>query len=85
MPDTFQNTNISRLAYGYVDVDLYKSVLDCIEFVYPRLVAGGILVFDDYGFPSCARVREAVDKAFAALPENPIYLPTGQALVIKLP
>ncbi|HTB80505.1 MAG TPA: TylF/MycF/NovP-related O-methyltransferase [Opitutaceae bacterium] len=85
MPGTFQNTGISQLAYAHVDVDLYQSVLDCIEFVHPRLVAGGIMVFDDYGFPATSRAREAVDKAFSLLPENPIYLPTGQAMVIKLP
>jgi O-methyltransferase len=66
-------------------VDLYQSVLDSIEFVYPRLVPGGILVFDDYGFPSCTRAREATDKAFTGRREKPIYLPTGQAMVIKLP
>lgn len=85
IPDTFKGLELPRLAFAHVDVDLYQSVLDCVEFVYPRLVPGGILVFDDYGFPSCTRAREATDKAFATRREKPIYLPTGQALVIKLP
>ena len=85
IPDTFKGVEIPRLAFAHVDVDLYQSVLDCIEFVYPRLVPGGIVVFDDYGFPSCSRAREATDQAFAGRREKPIYLPTGQALVIKLP
>ena len=58
------DTGIERLAFAHIDVDLYRSVLDCIEFAYPRLVAGGLIVFDDYGFPSCARARQAVDQAF---------------------
>jgi hypothetical protein len=85
IPDSFQGLKIDQLAFAYVDVDLYQSVLDCVEFAYPRLVSGGILLFDDYGFPSCARAREAVDLAFAQRREKPIYLPTGQAMVIKLP
>jgi len=85
IPDTFKGVEIPQLAFAHVDVDLYQSVLDCVEFVYPRLVAGGILVFDDYGFPSCTRAREAADLAFAPRREKPIYLPTGQAMVIKLP
>lgn len=85
IPDTFRNLELPQLAFAHIDVDLYKSVLDCIEFVYPRLAPGGIIVFDDYGFPGCVRAREAVDLAFATLPEKPIYLPTGQAVVIKLP
>jgi O-methyltransferase len=85
IPDSFRGLGLPRLAFAHVDVDLYQSVLDCIEFVYPRLVPGGILIFDDYGFPSCARSREAVDRAFATRRERPVYLPTGQTLVIKLP
>jgi O-methyltransferase len=84
-PQSFEGLRIEKIAFAYVDVDLYQSMLDCIDFVYPRLVNGGIIIFDDYGYPSCARAREAVDKAFAILKEKPIYLPTGQALIIKLP
>jgi O-methyltransferase len=82
--DTFVDADIPQLAYAHVDVDLYQSVLDCVEFIYPRLVPCGILIFDDYGFPSCSRAREAADRAFASRREKPIYLPTGQALVLKL-
>ena len=84
IPDTFAHARIDQLAYAHVDVDLYQSVLDCVEYVYPKLVPGGILMFDDYGFPSCSRAREAADRAFASRREKPIYLPTGQALVLKL-
>ena len=85
MPDTFVSADISQVAYAHIDVDLYKSVCDCVEFVYPRLVPGGVMIFDDYGFPSCWRSREAVNHSFASKREKPIYLPTGQALVLKLP
>ena len=85
IPETFRDADIQQLAFAHVDVDLYQSVLDCVEFVYPRLTPGGILLFDDYGFPSCTRAREATDLAFSKLREKPIYLPTGQAFVIKLP
>jgi O-methyltransferase len=85
IPDTFEGTDIAALAFAHVDVDLYQSVIDCVEYAYPRLVPGGIMIFDDYGFPSCSRSREAVDQVFASMREEPIYLPTGQALVIKLP
>lgn len=85
IPQTFAGLNLGPIAFAHVDVDLYQSVLDCVEFIYPRLVVGGIIVFDDYGFPSCTRAREATDIAFSRLPEKPIYLPTGQAVIIKLP
>jgi O-methyltransferase len=85
IPDTFEGLDVERIAWAHVDVDTYKSVLDCIEFIYPRLVPGGYLIFDDYGFPSCVSARRAVDEAFAERPEMPLCLPTGQCLVLKLP
>ena len=85
IPETLSSLAEGRVAWAHVDVDLYRSVHDCIEFLYPRLVAGGTLVFDDYGFPSCAGARRAVDEAFAARPEVPLCLPTGQCLVVRLP
>lgn len=84
IPETFTGLPIKQIAWAHVDVDIYQSVRDCISFIYPRLVPGGFLIFDDYGFPSCASARRAVDEAFARLPEAPICLPTGQCLVIKL-
>jgi hypothetical protein len=85
IPDTFEGLSLERIAWAHVDVDTYKSVKDCIEFIYPRLVAGGFLLFDDYGFPSCVSARLAVDEAFGGRAEVPICLSTGQCLVIKLP
>jgi O-methyltransferase len=84
IPGTFAGVDLPRIAWAHVDVDIYQSVKDCIAWIYPRLVPGGFMIFDDYGFPSCAGERRAVDEAFVALPESPICLPTGQCLVIKL-
>lgn len=84
IPDTFNNCNIERISFAHIDVDIFKSVNDCCSFIYPRLVPGGILIFDDYGFPTCPGARRAVDYYFAEKPEVPLVLPSGQALVIKV-
>jgi O-methyltransferase len=85
IPRTFTDLQISQVAWAHIDVDIYQSVRDCITYIYPRMAPAGIMIFDDYGFPSCAGARQAVDEAFAKLPEVPVCLPTGQCLVIKLP
>ena len=72
------------IALAHVDVDIYRSVWDCCEFIYPRLQVGGAMVFDDYGFPTCPGARKAVDEFFRNKPETPIILGTGQALAIRL-
>lgn len=84
IPKTFNDLGGREIAFAHVDVDIYQSVLDCCEFIYPRLSPGGVLIFDDYGFPSCPGARAAVDGFFEEKPEVPLVLPTGQAVVIKL-
>jgi O-methyltransferase len=83
IPETFRDLQHSVIALAHVDVDIYRSVRDCCDFIYPRLQAGGVMVFDDYGFPSCPGARKAVDEFFADKPETPIVLQTGQAITIR--
>ncbi len=83
IPDTFRGQESLKLAFAHVDVDIYRSVLDCCEFIYPRLAQSGIMVFDDYGVASCPGARQAVDEFFSAKPEVPLVLRTGQAVVIR--
>jgi len=45
----------------HIDVDLYDSVLECLRFTYPRLAAGGALVLDDLGSPTCLGAKAAAD------------------------
>jgi len=85
IPETFRNLDAMEIALAHVDVDLYQSVLDCCSFIYPRLLSGGSLVFDDYGWPTCAGAKAAVDEFFRDKPEVPLVLPTGQAIVTRLP
>lgn len=85
IPKTFGGLEAERIAFAHVDVDIYQSVIDCCAFIYSRLCGGGFMVFDDYGFPTCAGARAAVDEFFADKPERPLVLLTGQALIIKLP
>lgn len=85
IPDTFVGFDSERIALAHIDVDIYRSVIDCSRFIYPRVSAGGFMVFDDYGFDTCVGARIAVDEFFADKPERPLVLPTGQAVVIKLP
>ena len=83
IPDTFATCNLDRIAFAHIDVDIYRSVLDCCQFLYPRLLGGGFLIFDDYGFATCPGARKAVDEFFGDKHECPLVLPTGQVIVFK--
>ena len=83
-PDTSAPVTATRFCFVHIDVDIYKSVADCCTFFYPRMVSGGIMIFDDYGFLRCPGAKTAVDGFFSDKPEYPCYLPTGQCFIIKL-
>ena len=53
-----------QFCFVYVDMDTYMSTRDAIRFFWPRLVPGGKMVFDDYGWEPCAGVKKAVDEFF---------------------
>jgi O-methyltransferase len=86
IPGTLAPLEETRFALVHIDVDIHNAVRDCCAFFYPRLVPGGFLVFDDYGFEMYRHAaRKAVDDYFADKPESVISLRTGQALVVRLP
>ena len=37
-----------EISFLHLDVDLYQSYSDCLEFFYPLIVSGGIILFDEY-------------------------------------
>lgn len=82
-PDTATPVAKKSFCFVHIDVDIYKSGMCCCEFFYPRMEPGGIMVFDDYGFKSTPGLKMAVDEYFSDKSSVAIYLPTGQAFVVK--
>lgn len=69
--------------FVHIDVDLGQPTLDVLDFFYDRIVPGGMILFDDYGFISCPGARTAVDQFFANRPEPVLETTAGQAIVVK--
>jgi O-methyltransferase len=70
--------------FCHVDVDVYESAKQTTEWVWDRLVPGGIVVYDDYGFFGCDGVRTFVDEQRHLTDRITIYNLNGHATVIKL-
>ncbi len=83
IPARFGEVADRRFSFVHIDVDLLEPTRASVEFFYPRVSAGGMIVCDDYGFWTCPGARKAMDDFFADKPERIIDLPTGQGLVIK--
>jgi O-methyltransferase len=48
--DTLPNLDVPRIALLHIDADWHDSVLLCLEHLFDRVVPGGFVVFDDYGY-----------------------------------
>lgn len=51
------------VALAHVDFDWYESTKAAIEWLLPRMVAGGVIVFDDWEWKHCPGVKQAIDEA----------------------
>lgn len=62
-PNRMQIPMINGLySFVHIDVDLYQSTLDCLNFFYNRMTKGGIIVCDDYEWKDTPGVTIAFDK-----------------------
>ncbi len=83
VPERFSEVADRSFAFVHIDVDLHDPTLESLEFFYPRLSPGGILVCDDYGFSSCPGAMLACDRYLAGKPEAMVQLADGGGFLIK--
>jgi hypothetical protein len=81
-PETSSPVAGLRFSFAHFDVDLYESTLACLEFFYPRMIPGGVMLSHDYSILS--GVRAAFEKFLLDKPEALVELPTTQCMVLKL-
>ena len=49
--DSFSKTSNRRFSFVHLDCDVYESYQQCLNFFYPRLLPGGVMLFDEYNDP----------------------------------
>ncbi|MBV9483041.1 MAG: class I SAM-dependent methyltransferase [Acidobacteria bacterium] len=81
-PATGKAVENDKFSFVHADVDLYASTKSVLEFFYPRMLRGGILLTHD--FATAHGPHKAFAEFFERLPEPLIELPGDQAMVVKL-
>lgn len=61
-PDSFSAYDGSPIALLHIDVDLYQSYKDCLDFFYPFVVKGGVILFDEYNDANWPGATKAIDE-----------------------
>ncbi len=68
----------------HIDVDVYESARNVNEWIWDRLVPGGLVIYDDYGFEACDGVTRYVDEQRAKHDRCVFHNLNGHAVVVKL-
>ncbi len=73
-----------RLRFCHIHVDVYNSARDVTDWIWGRLVMGGIVVYDDFGFQGCDGVTRFVEE-MADRPDRVVIANlNGHAVVVKI-
>jgi O-methyltransferase len=81
-PGTAQGLEGQRFSFVYLDADIYQSTKDGLEFFYPRMVPGGIIILDDYHSRYWPGVARAVEELRASHDLYPIKSTWWQGVLI---
>ena len=77
--------DVGQVGLAHIDVDVYPVTLFCLEYFADRMLAGGIMVVDDYGFRRTKGVWKAVEEVVRSRTDyRRLHLLTGQAILIRL-
>lgn len=81
-PSTAEYIKNETFSFVNLDVDLYESTKSCLEFFYPRMNHGGVIMSHDY--VDSIGVRKAFDEYFSDNRECIFMLPSSQCMVVKI-
>ena len=73
-----------QFRFCHIDVDVYQSAKDIIDWIWDRIVPGGIVVYDDYGFKGCDGITKYVEEQMNFKDRLVFHNLNGHAIILKL-
>lgn len=82
--ETSYKISLCPIALCHIDVDVYQSAKDVLEWVWPRLLIGGVVVYDDYGGQGTGGVTKHVNEYMDYEDRIIVHNVNGHAIMIKV-
>lgn len=82
--ETGQQIANGSFRFCHIDVDVYESGRDILRWVWPRLISGGMVVFDDYGFLSTGGITRLVNEEGPQPDRLMMHNLNGHAVFVKV-
>jgi hypothetical protein len=83
IPQSFQDIPEAQYKFVHIDVDLYEPTRASVEYFYPQLIMGGIIICDDYGSLYWPGAKQAIDEYCSQNNLPLLVVSTGQAIIWK--
>jgi O-methyltransferase len=83
--DTGDQVVEKKLRLVHIDVDIYQSGADVLDWAWPRLSDEGVVVFDDYGCPATPGITQLVNERRAEDDRFFFHNANGHAVFVKRP
>ena len=83
VPGTLTECTASKICYLSIDMNCVEPEIAAAEYFWDKVVKGGVIILDDYGFPMHIHQKLAFDKFAKDKNAEILCLPTGQGIIIK--
>jgi hypothetical protein len=83
VPDTLPLCDSREIAYLSIDMNSAAPEIAAAHFFWDKLVSGGVMILDDYGFPMHIFQKNAFDQFAKEKAVQILSLPTGQGIIFK--
>ena len=83
VPYTLYESEIKKVAYLSIDMNCVVPEIEAINYFWPMIVVGGIVILDDYGHSGHEEQKKDFDLFALDKGVKILYLPTGQGVIIK--
>ncbi|HAS39373.1 MAG TPA: MtfD protein [Microscillaceae bacterium] len=83
IPDVLSEIDTTQVCFLSVDLNAAQPEIEALHFFWDKLVPGGIIVLDDYGYPGYEGQKKAHDRFAASKNTQILSLPTCQGILIK--
>jgi len=83
-PNSAKGLKEGQYAFVHLDADLYQPTLAALNYFYPKLNAGGVMIIHDYNH-TWEGLRRAVDEFLERIPETIVAIADwqGSVMIVK--
>lgn len=85
VPDVLSTIDFGKIAYLSIDMNCAAPERAALEFFWPRMTPGGVILLDDFCFSGREPQRKSADEFARSVGARVLALPTGQGMLFKGP